>query len=70
MEEEGSYGRSLRPEDMVLDEDAQNESKEENIGTKIREKPVGPPLDLEIPLHPPPAHPDKVFLSTAVIMSE
>lgn len=60
MEEEGSYGKSLRPEDIVADEDAQYESEEENIDSKFKEKPVGPPLDLEIPLRPPPARPEKV----------
>jgi hypothetical protein len=61
MEEEGSYGKSLRPEDIVADEDAQYESEEENIEAKFKEKPVGPPLDLEIPLRPPPARPEKVY---------
>ncbi|XP_057459803.1 protein LEO1 homolog isoform X2 [Actinidia eriantha] len=60
MEDEGSYGRGLRPEDMVPDEDMQYESEEENIEAKIKEKPVGPPLELEIPFRPPPAHPDKM----------
>ena len=62
MEDEGSYGRGLRPEDMVPDEDMQYESEEENIEAKIKEKPVGPPLELEIPFRPPPAHPDKVLI--------
>ncbi|GMY15531.1 protein LEO1 homolog isoform X1 [Fagus crenata] len=60
MEEEGSYGKSLRPEDLVPDEDAQYESEEENIEAKSKEKPVGPPLELEIPLRPPPARPEKM----------
>ncbi|KAG2679429.1 hypothetical protein I3760_11G049900 [Carya illinoinensis] len=60
MEDEGSYGKSLRPEDIVADEDAQYESEEENIEAKYKEKPVGPPLELEIPLHPPPARPEKM----------
>ncbi|XP_059442458.1 protein LEO1 homolog [Corylus avellana] len=60
MEEEGSYGKSLRPEDIVADEDAQYESEEENIEAKFKEKPVGPPLELEIPLRPPPARPEKM----------
>ncbi|XP_057480745.1 protein LEO1 homolog [Actinidia eriantha] len=60
MEDEGSYGRGLRPEDMVPDDDMQYESEEENIEAKIKEKPVGPPLELEIPFRPPPAHPDKM----------
>ncbi|XP_058194792.1 protein LEO1 homolog isoform X2 [Rhododendron vialii] len=60
MEEEGSYERGLRPEDMVPDEEAQYYSEEENLEAKIKEKPVGPPLELEIPLRPPPSHPDKM----------
>lgn len=60
-EEEGSYEKSPRPEDVVPDEDVRYESEEENIEAKIKEKPVGPPLELEIPLRPPPAHPEKVI---------
>ncbi|XP_059643295.1 protein LEO1 homolog isoform X2 [Cornus florida] len=60
MEEEVSYGKDLRPEDMLHDEDAQYESEEEHVEPKPKEKPVGPPLELEIPLRPPPAHPDKM----------
>ncbi|XP_050223743.1 protein LEO1 homolog isoform X2 [Mercurialis annua] len=54
-DEEGSYDRNLRPEDMLVDEDAQDESEEENIDVKSKEKPVGPPLELEIPFKEPPA---------------
>ncbi|KAF5734654.1 hypothetical protein HS088_TW15G00146 [Tripterygium wilfordii] len=53
MEEEGSYEKNL--EDMLVDEDAQYELEEDNIEAKPKEKPVGPPLELEIPLQPPPA---------------
>ncbi|XP_057951709.1 protein LEO1 homolog [Malania oleifera] len=60
IEEEVSYEKHLRPEDMLVDEYAQYESEEENIEAKPKEKPVGPPLVLEIPLRPPPAHPDKM----------
>ncbi|PQP95856.1 protein LEO1 homolog isoform X1 [Prunus yedoensis var. nudiflora] len=60
MEEEGSYGKSPRLEDVVADEDARYDSEEDNIEAKPREKPVGPPLELEIPLRPPPAHPEKM----------
>lgn len=60
MEEEGSYEKNLRPEDMV-DEDARYESDEENVEAKPKEKPVGPPLEIELPLHPPPADPTKVY---------
>ncbi|XP_048329683.2 protein LEO1 homolog [Ziziphus jujuba] len=60
MEEEGIYEKSLRPEDVVPDEDVHYESEEENNEVKTKEKPVGPPLELEIPLRPPPARPDKM----------
>lgn len=61
MEDEGSYEKNLRPEDILPDEDGQYGSEEENIEIKSKEKPVGPPLVLEVPLRRPPAHPDKVF---------
>lgn len=72
MEEDGSYGKSLRPEDIVPDEDMRYESEEEHVEPKHKEKPVGPPLELEIPLHLPPADPTKVFylLCAAVIISD
>ncbi|KAI4343945.1 hypothetical protein L6164_011233 [Bauhinia variegata] len=60
MEEEGSYGKSLRPEDILADEDARYESEEDNIEMKPREKPLGPPLELEVPLRAPPALPEKM----------
>ncbi|KAK2663358.1 hypothetical protein Ddye_001932 [Dipteronia dyeriana] len=60
IEEEGSYGKSLRPEDMVPDDDMHYESEEEHLDPKHKEKPVGPPLELEIPLRPPPADPSKM----------
>lgn len=54
------YNRSLGPEDMVPDEEAQYESEDENIEQKLKEKPVGPPLNLAIPLQQPPGLPEKV----------
>ncbi|XP_004299310.1 PREDICTED: uncharacterized protein LOC101315341 [Fragaria vesca subsp. vesca] len=60
MEEEESYDKSPRIEDAMQDEDARYESEEENMDVKPRERPVGPPLELEIPLRPPPAHPEKM----------
>lgn len=60
MEEEGYYGKSPRLEDVMPDEDARYDSEEDNIEAKPRDKPVGPPLELEIPLRPPPARPEKV----------
>lgn len=59
-EEEGSYEKSLRPEDILADEEHQYESEEENIEMKTKDKPLGPPLELEIPLRPPPALPGKM----------
>ncbi|WOH03470.1 hypothetical protein DCAR_0622868 [Daucus carota subsp. sativus] len=60
IDEEGSYEKGLRPEDMVADEEGQYESEEENIKAKHKERPVGPPLELGIPLRPPPARPEKM----------
>ncbi|XP_058788430.1 protein LEO1 homolog isoform X2 [Vicia villosa] len=61
-DEEGSYGKSLRPEDILADEDHQYELEEENIEMKTKDKPLGPPLELEIPLREPPALPNKMNL--------
>lgn len=60
MEEVGGYEKELGPEDIVPDEDAQFEWEDENLERKPKEKPVGPPLELEVPLHPPPGRPDRV----------
>ncbi|CAL0329961.1 unnamed protein product [Lupinus luteus] len=60
MEEEGSYGKNLRPEDVLAEEDHQYMSEEENIEIKLKDKPLGPPLELEIPLQPPPAPPENM----------
>ncbi|KAI9088386.1 hypothetical protein K1719_029835 [Acacia pycnantha] len=59
-EEEGGYGKSLRPEDIIADEEAHYESEEDNIEMKLKEKPLGPPLELEVPLRLPPAFPEKM----------
>ncbi|CAI9266837.1 unnamed protein product [Lactuca saligna] len=59
MEEEG-YENDLRPEDMLADEEGRYYSEEDNIEIKTKEKPVGPPLELGIPLRPPPSHPEKM----------
>lgn len=60
-EDEGSEQRGLQPEDMVPDEEQQYESEEEQqFDQKQKEKPVGPPLTLEIPLRPPPGQPEKM----------
>ncbi|XP_073259714.1 protein LEO1 homolog isoform X2 [Populus alba] len=60
MEEEESYEKNLRPEDMLADEDAQYESEEENREAKPKEKPLGPPLEIEMPFCQPPADPKKM----------
>jgi len=60
LEEEDSYEKNLMPDDIVRDEEAHYESEEE-IEARLKDKPVGPPMELEIPLRPPPAQPDKVL---------
>ncbi|PIN02487.1 hypothetical protein CDL12_25001 [Handroanthus impetiginosus] len=65
MDEEANYEKELRPEGMIPDEDAPCYSEDEHIEAKPKEKPVGPPRELEIPLCPPPAESNKVcFLSS------
>ncbi|XP_074317087.1 protein LEO1 homolog [Silene latifolia] len=59
--EEERYEKNLGPEDLVYDENAMYGSEEE-IENKLKEKPVGPPMELEIPLRPPPADSDKMNL--------
>lgn len=58
MEDEG-YEKDLRPEDVAADEEGRYDSEEDNV-IKAKEKPVGPPLELGIPLRPPPSHPEKM----------
>ncbi|KAK6123092.1 hypothetical protein DH2020_043153 [Rehmannia glutinosa] len=60
MDEEENYETELRLEDIIPDEDARYDSEEEHIEAKTKEKPFGPPLELEIPLCPPPAESDKM----------
>ncbi|XP_022853331.1 protein LEO1 homolog [Olea europaea var. sylvestris] len=69
VDEEETFEKELRPEDMILDEDAPYESDEEHAEARPKEKPVGPPLELEIPLRRPPADPDKVYLQFCDIYS-
>ncbi|KAL6647658.1 hypothetical protein ACP70R_015095 [Stipagrostis hirtigluma subsp. patula] len=59
MEDEGHYERDIQPEDVVADEDMRYES-DENRELKPKEKPVGPPLNLVVPLRQPPARPGKM----------
>ncbi|ESQ31822.1 hypothetical protein EUTSA_v10003808mg [Eutrema salsugineum] len=63
-DEEGSE-KDQRPDDMVLDdmvpeEDLRYESEDEHVEARHREKPVGPPLEVEVPFRPPPGHPSKM----------
>ncbi|KAI3463907.1 hypothetical protein Pfo_020570 [Paulownia fortunei] len=60
MDEERNYEKELRPEDIIPDEEAPYDSEEEHTEAKLKEKPTGPPLELEIPLHQPPAESDKM----------
>ncbi|KAF0903528.1 hypothetical protein E2562_027958, partial [Oryza meyeriana var. granulata] len=59
MEDEGHYEKDMHPEDVVADEDMRYES-DENRELKPKEKPVGPPLNLVVPLKQPPAQPDRM----------
>lgn len=62
MDEDRNYEKELRPEDMIPDEDALYESEAEHTVSKLKEKPAGPPLEMEIPLIQPPAESNKVYL--------
>lgn len=60
---------------MIPDDDiARYESEEENIDSRQKERPVGPPMILEVPLRPPPARPEKVefpsFLRSRPLVSD
>ncbi|XP_057733604.1 uncharacterized protein LOC130948758 [Arachis stenosperma] len=59
IDEEG-YEKGLRLEDILADEDHRYGSEEKNYEIKNKEKPLGPPLELEVPLQPPPALPEKL----------
>ncbi|KAM3269182.1 protein LEO1 isoform X1 [Capsicum chacoense] len=60
MEEENSYG-NLRPDDIIPEDDG-GYGSEEHVESKTKEKPVGPPLELEIPLRQPPAYSDRMSM--------
>ncbi|MFX6536384.1 hypothetical protein ABTG41_19325, partial [Acinetobacter baumannii] len=60
VDEEEHHEKELRMEDMIPDEDAPYYSEEEHIEPKFKEKPVGPSLELEIPLCNPPADSNKM----------
>nr|XP_043607147.1 protein LEO1 homolog isoform X2 [Erigeron canadensis] len=59
MEEDDGYEKDLQPEDMLADEEGRYDSEEDNK-YRAKEKPVGPPLELGIPLRPPPSDPEKM----------
>jgi len=59
MEDEEQYEKDLQPDDVVGDDGMRYES-DDNRELKIKEKPVGPPLILMVPLQQPPARPDKM----------
>ncbi|KAL3374866.1 hypothetical protein AABB24_006385 [Solanum stoloniferum] len=61
MDEENSYGK-LQQEDIIPEDDGGYESEEEHVESKTKEKPVGPPLELEIPLRPPPTYSDNMSM--------
>ncbi|XP_009111978.1 protein LEO1 homolog isoform X1 [Brassica rapa] len=64
-DEEGSE-KDQRPDDMMLDddmapeEDPRYESEDERVEVRHRERPVGPPLEVEVPFRPPPGDPEKM----------
>lgn len=60
VDEDDIYEKNLRPEDMLLDEGDQYESDDENLDQKSKERVMGPPLELGIPLQRPPDQSDKV----------
>ncbi|KAE9610274.1 putative leo1-like protein [Lupinus albus] len=62
MEKEGSYGKGLKPVDLHSEEDHQYISEEENFEMKLKDKPLGPQLVLEVPLQPPPAPPENMHM--------
>lgn len=72
-DEEGSE-KDMRDDmvsdDMVPEEEPRYESEDEHVEARYREKPVGPPLEVEVPFRPPPGDPVKVcVISVAKIFS-
>lgn len=59
----GENGRYLRPKDIVPDEDLLYESEGGHQEHMIKGRPLGPPLELEIPFHPPSGRPDRVNIA-------
>ncbi|KAL3655281.1 hypothetical protein CASFOL_001067 [Castilleja foliolosa] len=58
--EDRNYEKEPRMEDIIPDEDGPYFSDEDHNVAKPKEKPVGPPLELEIPLQEPPAESEKM----------
>eukprot|EP00250_Pteridium_aquilinum_P009861 c18986_g1_i1 orf=677-2545(-) len=65
-DDEASVQRGIRPEDIVPDEDhheEQYESDDEQPAEhRAREKPVGPPIQIDVPSCPPPGLADKMHI--------
>lgn len=65
-DDERSVQRGIRPEDIVPDTEQHEEryeSDEDQPGEhRVREKPVGPPLHIDVPLCPPPGPADKMHI--------
>ncbi|KAL8465173.1 hypothetical protein ACS0TY_034608 [Phlomoides rotata] len=59
IDEVGNYENLSRPKDMIPDEETPYDTEDEHVA-KFKEKPVGPPLEFEIPLCPPPSESDKM----------
>ena len=68
-EGEESEEKDLRPEDIIPDDDDRYASDDENLDQKFKDKPVGPPLEIEIPLHHPPGQPEKVQTHPLITVS-
>ncbi|KAG0586866.1 hypothetical protein KC19_2G123400 [Ceratodon purpureus] len=73
-DDEGSEGDAARAEEVVGDEDRErserSESDDERYIEQKPEKPMGPPIELQIPLRPPPGMPDHLnIVRTSNIMS-
>ena len=63
-DDEGSEGDAARVEEIVGDEDRdrsdRSESDDERYIEQKPEKPLGPPIEIQIALRPPPGMPDQV----------
>lgn len=62
-DDERSVQRGIRPEDIVPDTEQHEERYESDEDQpRVREKPVGPPLQIDVPLFPPPGPADKMHI--------